>query len=61
MKKKIVIVITDGMVEKVLIPKGTDLEVEVLDFDNDWFDEEEQNALGDELETLENSGEYEVI
>lgn len=60
MMKKIIIVIADGMVEKVLIPKGANLEVEVLDFDNDWFDEDEQNALGDELETLENSGEYEI-
>ena len=60
MKKKIIIVIADGMVDKVLIPKGADLEVEVLDFDNDWFDEDEQQAMGDELETLENSGEYEI-
>ena len=46
MKKKVVIVVADGGVETVFIPKEyADLDVDVVDFDS--ADEEEQVNLGD--------------
>ena len=59
MNEKIIVVVGEGRVQKILIPKGSDFEVEVLDFDTDW-DEESQTKLGDQLEELEESGKYEV-
>ena len=46
MKKKIVVVVADGGVETVFIPKEyADLDVDIVDFDS--ADEEEQVNLGD--------------
>ena len=46
MKKKVVIVVADGGVESVFIPKEyADLDVDIVDFDS--ADEEEQVNLGD--------------
>ena len=46
MKKKVVIVVADGRVETVFIPKEyADLDVDVVDFDA--ADEDEQANLGD--------------
>ena len=46
MKKKVVIVVADGGVESVFIPKEyADLDVDVVDFDA--ADEDEQVNLGD--------------
>ena len=46
MKKKVVIVVADGGVETVFIPKEyADLDVDVVDFDA--ADEDEQVNLGD--------------
>ena len=46
MKKKIVVVVADGGVETVFLPKEyADLDVDVVDFDR--ADEDEQSALGD--------------
>ena len=46
MKKKVVIVVADGGVESVFIPKEyADLDVDIVDFDA--ADEEEQVNLGD--------------
>lgn len=46
MKKKVVIVVADGGVESVFIPKEyTDLDVDIVDFDA--ADEDEQVNLGD--------------
>ena len=46
MKKKVVIVVADGGVETVFIPKEyADLDVDVVDFDA--ADEDEQVDLGD--------------
>ena len=46
MKKKVVIVVADGGVESVFIPKEyADLDVDVVDFDS--ADEDEQVNLGD--------------
>ena len=46
MKKKVVIVVADGRVETVFIPKEhADLDVDVVDFDA--ADEDEQSNLGD--------------
>ena len=46
MKKKVVIVVADGGVETVFIPKEyTDLDVDIVDFDA--ADEDEQVNLGD--------------
>ena len=46
MKKKVVIVVADGGVETVFIPKEyADLDVDIVDFDA--ADEEEQVNLGD--------------
>ena len=45
MKKKVVIVVADGGVESVFIPKEyADLDVDVVDFDS--ADEDEQSNLG---------------
>lgn len=52
--KKIIVVVADGRVEKILTEEQ--VEVEVMDFDT--TDEEEQVQLGDELENLENSGKF---
>lgn len=54
--KKIIVVVADGRVEKILTEEQ--VEVEVMDFDT--TDEEEQVQLGDELENLENSGKFVV-
>ena len=46
MKKKVVIVVADGGVETVFIPKEyADLDVDIVDFDA--VDEDEQVNLGD--------------
>ena len=46
MKKKVVIVVADGGVETVFIPKEyADLDVDIVDFDS--ADEDEQVNLGD--------------
>lgn len=46
MKKKVVIVVADGGVESVFIPKEyADLDVDIVDFDA--ADEDEQVNLGD--------------
>ena len=46
MKKKVVIVVADGGVESVFIPKEyADLDVDIVDFDS--ADEDEQVNLGD--------------
>ena len=46
MKKKVVIVVADGGVESVFIPKEyADLDVDIVDFDS--VDEGEQANLGD--------------
>ena len=46
MKKKVVIVIADGGVESVFIPKEyADLDVDIVDSDS--ADEDEQSNLGD--------------
>ena len=46
MKKKVVIVIADGGVESVFLPKEyADLDVDIVDFDR--ADEDEQVSLGD--------------
>lgn len=46
MKQKVVIVVADGGVETVFIPKGyEELDVDVVDFDH--ADEDEQANLGD--------------
>ena len=46
MKKKVVIVVADGGVESVFIPKEyADLDVDIVDFDS--ADEDEQVKLGD--------------
>ena len=50
MKKKVVIVVADGGVESVFIPKEyADLDVDVVDFDA--ADEDEQVNLGDYVDT----------
>ena len=50
MKKKVVIVVADGGVESVFIPKEyADLDVDVVDFDG--ADEDEQVNLGDYVDT----------
>ena len=54
--KKVIVVVADGRVEKILTEEQ--VEVEVMDFDT--TDEEEQVQLGDELENLENSGKFVV-
>ena len=54
--KKIIVVVADGRVEKILTEEQ--VEVEVMGFDT--TDEEEQIQLGDELENLENSGKFVV-
>ena len=49
MKKKVVIVVADGGVETVFIPKEyADLDVDVVDFDA--ADEDEQVNLGDYID-----------
>lgn len=46
MKKKVVIVVADGGVETVFIPKEYgELDVDIVDFDS--ADEDEQSSLGD--------------
>ncbi len=46
MKKKVVIVVADGGIETVFIPKEyTDLDVDIVDFDS--ANEDEQVSLGD--------------
>ena len=46
MKKKVVIVVADGGVETVFIPKEYgELDVDIVDFDS--ADEDEQVSLGD--------------
>ena len=46
MKKKVVIVVADGGVESVFLPKEyADLDVDIVDFDG--ADEDEQSNLGD--------------
>ena len=46
MKKKIVVVVTDGGVESVFLPKEyADLDIDIVDFDD--ADEDEQVNLGD--------------
>ena len=46
MKKKVVIVVADGGVETVFIPKEyTDLDIDIVDFDS--ANEDEQANLGD--------------
>ncbi len=52
--KKIIVVVADGRIEKILTEEP--VKVEVMDFDT--TDEEEQVQLGDELENLENSGKF---
>ena len=50
MKKKVVIVVADGGVESVFIPKEyADLDVDIVDFDS--ADEDEQSNLGDYVDT----------
>ena len=50
MKKKVVIVVADGGVESVFLPKEyADLDVDVVDFDA--ADEDEQVNLGDYVDT----------
>ena len=50
MKKKVVIVVTDGGVESVFLPKEyADLDVDVVDFDA--ADEDEQVNLGNYVDT----------
>lgn len=48
--KKIVIVIADGRVESVFVDE--EIEVEVVDFDSSFYDEEEQEKLGDYVDEL---------
>ena len=46
MKKKVVVVVADGGVESVFLPKEyVDLDVDIVDFDS--ADEDEQANLGD--------------
>ncbi len=59
MNEKIIVVVAEGQVQKILIPRGCEVDVEVMDFDTDW-DEETQTKLGDQLEELEESGKYEI-
>ena len=50
MKKKVVIVVADGGVETVFIPKEyADLDVDIVDFDA--ADEDEQVNLGDYVDS----------
>ena len=51
MKKKIVIVVAEGQVQRVLSEE--DVEVEILDFDEDYDDEERQDELATYLERCE--------
>ena len=48
--KKITIVVADGRVESVLADEQ--LEVEIVDFDSDIYDFEEQEKLGDYVDEL---------
>lgn len=50
MKKKITIVVADGRVQSVFADE--ELEVEVIDFDSDSSDEEEQNDLANYVDGL---------
>ena len=50
MKKKITIVIADGMVQSVFADEK--LDVEIVDFDSDLFDEEEQDNLANYVDEL---------
>lgn len=48
--KKITIVVADGRVESVFADEQ--LEVEIVDFDSDIYDFEEQEKLGDYVDEL---------
>lgn len=50
MKKKITIVVADGMVQSVFADE--ELDVEIIDFDSDQFDEEDQENLGNYVDEL---------
>ena len=43
--KKIVVVVADGKVESIFVDNNEEVEVEVVDFDDNWADEDEQNDL----------------
>jgi hypothetical protein len=50
MKKKITVVVADGRVQSVFADE--ELEVEIVDFDSDSSDEEEQNDLANYVDGL---------
>jgi len=50
--KKIVIVVADGKVESVFVDNNEEVEVEVVDFDSNLYDFEEQEKLGDYVDML---------
>ena len=50
--KKIVIVVADGKVESIFVDTNEEVEVEVVDFDSNIYDFEEQERLGDYVDEL---------
>ena len=48
--KKITIVVADGMVQSVFADE--ELDVEIVDFDSNLFDEEDQNNLANYVDEL---------
>jgi len=56
--EKIFIVVADGQVQKIL--SKDDLEIEILDFDS-CFSEDEEESLADYLEDLEDNKSLKII
>jgi phosphopentomutase len=50
--KKVVIVVADGMVEAVFTESTDDLEVEIVDFDSNFGDRDEQEELADYIDQV---------
>ena len=50
--KKIVIVVADGCVETIFTNIEEDVEVEIVDFDSCFESKDEQEALGDYVDSL---------
>jgi hypothetical protein len=50
--KKIIVVVADGCVEAVFTDVSEDVELEIVDFDSCFDSRDEQEALGDYVDSL---------
>lgn len=50
MRKKIYVVIAEGEITSIF--SEDEIDVEVIDFDKSWYDEEEQNYKADRVDQL---------